>query len=196
VHATPAAPTGAPRQAVAAPPDAAAFRAVLGQLPTAVSVITAATAEGPAGVTVGSLTSVSLDPPLVVFYCGLRSASGAALVGAGAFCANVLAEDQQEVCAAFASRAGDRFASCDWRPGGNGAPRLAGAVAWIECEVAESFPAGDHLAVVGRVTRLEAAPGGAPEHGRPLLFHRGRLTRLDPAHRRHVPTQRFDWWDA
>lgn len=173
-----------------ASPDAATFRSVLSQVPTSVCVVTATTPAGPVGVTVGSFTSVSLDPPLVVFYCGLASASAAALVDAGTFCVNVLSEDQEGICSDFARRGADRFAGCAWQPAANGAPRLAGAVAWIECRVQESFPAGDHLAIVGRVERLDAAPGEVA----PLVFHRGRLRRLDPARGRHVPTLRFDWW--
>ncbi|MFB7031937.1 MULTISPECIES: flavin reductase family protein [unclassified Streptomyces] len=184
--------TATPPQTSTDAPDAATFRSVLGQVPTAVSVVTAVTPKGPVGVTVGSFTSVSLDPPLVVFYGGLHSASAAAVVAAGSFCVNVLSQDQQQVCGAFAGRTGDRFASCTWQPAGNGAPRLDGATAWIECDVEESFPAGDHLAVIGRVRHLSTAR----EQGLPLIFHRGRLTRLDPACGRHVPTQRFDWWDA
>ncbi|MEU6292260.1 flavin reductase family protein [Streptomyces sp. NPDC046988] len=186
------APTATPPQMSADPADAATFRSVLGQVPTAVSVVTATTPEGPVGVTVGSFTSVSLDPPLVVFYAGLHSASAAALVAAGTFCVNVLSQDQDQVCGAFAGRTGDRFSSCTWQPAPNGAPRLDGAVAWIQCDVEESFPAGDHLAVVGRVRHLTAAR----EQRMPLVFHRGRLTRLDRACGRHAPTQRFDWWDA
>ncbi|MFJ5775198.1 flavin reductase family protein [Streptomyces sp. NPDC093094] len=184
--------TAAAPPAPSSPPDAAAFRTVLGRVPTAVGVVTAVTPEGPVGVTVGSFTSVSLDPPLVVFYCGLHSATAAALVEAGEFCVNVLSEQQEHVCAAFAGRSADRFSCCTWRPAENGAPRLDGAVAWIECRVEDSFPAGDHLAVVGRIQRLTATTG--PEN--PLVFHRGRLTRLDHARDRHAPTQRFDWWDA
>jgi flavin reductase (DIM6/NTAB) family NADH-FMN oxidoreductase RutF len=170
--------------------DAATFRSVLGHVPTSVCVVTAATAEGPVGVTVGSFTSVSLEPPLVVFYSGLHSATASAVVDAGAFCVNVLAEDQEALCATFASRGADRFGQCGWQPGLSGAPRLDGALAWIECQVEEAFPAGDHLAVLGRVQRLDAAPDG----GGPLVFQRGRLRRLDPVRGRHVPTQRFDWW--
>ncbi|MFD4829798.1 flavin reductase family protein [Streptomyces uncialis] len=171
---------------------AADFRGVLGRVPTAVSVVTAQTSDGPVGVTVGTFASVSLDPPLVVFYCGLRSASGAAIVEAGRFCVNVLAEDQRRQCGAFASRGGDRFASCAWEPGANGAPRLDGCLAWIECDVESSFPVGDHLAVLGRVRGLSAAPGDR----NPLVFHRGRLTQLDKSFLRHAPTRPFDWWDA
>jgi flavin reductase (DIM6/NTAB) family NADH-FMN oxidoreductase RutF len=172
--------------------DAADYRKVLGRVPTAVSVVTATAPHGPVGVTVGSFTSVSLDPPLVVFYCNRSSASAAAIVAAGRFCVNVLAEDQQDQCAAFAARDGDRFGACAWDTAANGAPRIAGCLAWIECEVESSFPAGDHVAVVGRVTRLAAADGGR----NPLVFYRGRLARLDRDRVRHAPTHPFDWWGA
>ncbi|WP_420309186.1 flavin reductase family protein [Streptomyces sp. YS-B37] len=172
------------------PVDPARFRHVLGHVPTAVSVVTALTPQGPVGVTVGSFTSVSLEPPLVVFYGGLRSASVSAVVSTGAFCVNVLAEDQESVCAAFAARREDRFESASWEPGAGGAPRLLGALAWIECAVESSFPAGDHTAVVGRVRSLSAAEGSAL----PLVFCRGRLGSLHSAAFRDVGTRHFDWW--
>ncbi|MEV5681462.1 flavin reductase family protein [Streptomyces sp. NPDC052179] len=172
-------------------PDPAVFRHVLGHVPTAVCVVTATTPSGPVGVTVGSFTSVSLDPPLVVFYVGLTSASAEAIAGAGSFRVNVLAEDQQEVCMAFARRAADRFATGDWEFGAHTAPRLGGAAAWITCDVEGSFPAGDHVAVVGRVRDLSAARPPS----KPLIFHRGRPARLDRAHGVHAPTQAFGWWD-
>ncbi|MGY0021430.1 flavin reductase family protein [Streptomyces sp. cg35] len=169
----------------------AVFRRVLGHVPTSVSVVAARTPRGPVGVTVGSFTSVSLEPPLVVFYCGRGSASALAIVETGAFCVNVLAEDQQQVCAAFAGRTADRFATGEWDVTGAAGPRLGGAAAWIECEVEDSFPAGDHMAVVGRVRGLAAA-----DHSRgPLIFHRGQLVRLDRARGVHVPTRSFGWWD-
>ncbi|MGW4374052.1 flavin reductase family protein [Streptomyces albidoflavus] len=177
--------------AVAVAPQS--FRTVLGQVPTSVCVVSATTPQGPVGVTVGSFTSVSLDPPLVVFYGGATSASTEAVVAAGRFRVNVLAEAQQEICAAFASRTGDRFATGDWEfPGDGEPPVLAGAVAWIDCDVQASFPAGDHRAVLGHVRTLAASPD-APK---PLVFHRGRLVRLDRACGVDVPTRSFSWWDA
>ncbi|MFG3248813.1 flavin reductase family protein [Streptomyces sp. NPDC048187] len=189
MSAFPSAPAATDLPATTA--DPAVFRRVLGHVPTSVCVVTAATPPGPVGVTVGSFTSVSLDPPLVVFYCGRDSASAAAIVGSGHFCVNVLTEDQQKVCAAFAGRTQDRFATGDWHLAAGVAPRLDGAAAWIECDVEDSFPAGDHLAVLGRVRRLAAADG----HRRPLIFHRGQLVRLDRACGVHTPTRAFDWWD-
>ncbi|MEV0848385.1 flavin reductase family protein [Streptomyces sp. NPDC049954] len=170
----------------------AEYRKVLGRVPTAVSVVTASTPDGPVGVTVGSFTSVSLQPPLVMFFCDLASTSAAAVARAGRFCVNVLAEDQRQQCQAFASRTGDRFASCSWETGADGAPHIEGCLAWIDCEVENTFPAGDHIAVLGRVRRLRAA---TTEH-KPLVFYGGRLGRLDPAPLRHAPTAPFGWWDA
>lgn len=172
-------------------PDPAAFRHVLGHVPTSVCVVTAGTPAGPVGVTVGSFTSVSLDPPLVVFYAGRTSTSAQAIIGAGHFGVNVLAEDQQEVCAAFARRTPDRFATGDWELAGHAAPRLGGAAAWIVCDVESSFPAGDHVAVVGRVRDLTVAD--CPR--RPLLFHDGQLVRLDRARGMHAPRSSFGWWE-
>jgi 3-hydroxy-9,10-secoandrosta-1,3,5(10)-triene-9,17-dione monooxygenase reductase component len=172
-------------------PDPAHYRKVLGRVPTAVSVVTANNVHGPAGLTVGSFTSVSLDPPLVVFFFDLTSTSAPAIVAAGRFCVNVLAEDQQEVAVAFAGPAANRFASCTQHPGRNGAPRLDRCCAWIECDLERSFPVGDHRAVLGTVRHLEAAPGGR----RPLVFCRGRFPHLDRAQLWHLPTDSFDWWE-
>ncbi|NEC10366.1 flavin reductase family protein [Streptomyces sp. SID7909] len=183
------APTGTPPPLTA--PVPAAFRHVLGHVPTSVCVVTATTDAGPVGVTVGSFTSVSLEPPLVAFWAGTASASAEAIAGAGRFGVNVLAEDQQEVCAAFARRTPDRFATGDWAYPPDGPPRLGGAAAWLTCDVEGSVPAGDHVMVIGRVLDLAAADGPR----RPLLFHRGRLVRLDRAHAVHAPTHSFGWWD-
>ncbi|WP_343244582.1 flavin reductase family protein [Streptomyces sp. SID11385] len=172
----------------AIPAAARDFRHVLGHVPTSVCVVTATGPEGPVGLTVGSFTSVSLDPPLVVFYATHTSVSAAAVIAAGRFCVNVLADDQEHVCASFARRGADRFATGEWDLTGRAAPRLAGAAAWIECDLEETLPAGDHVAVLGRVRELAAA-------GRdPLVFHRGRLARLAEAVR-PAPVRCFDWWE-
>ncbi|MEU6444849.1 flavin reductase family protein [Streptomyces sp. NPDC047046] len=178
----------------ATPAPAKDFRHVLGHVPTSVCVVTATGPQGPVGLTVGSFASVSLDPPLVVFYATRTSASAAAVLAAGRFCVNVLADDQEHVCASFARRGADRFAVGDWELTGRCAPRLAGAAAWIECELEEARPAGDHLAVLGRVRELAAAEG---RRG-PLVFHRGRLAGLatrGPGAARPAPVRCFDWWE-
>ncbi|HTK64424.1 MAG TPA: flavin reductase family protein [Pseudonocardia sp.] len=149
--------------------DARHFRNVLGSYPTGVVVITAIDTEGnPAGMAVGSFTSVSLDPPLVAFLPDKSSTSFPKIRTASSFCVNVLAADQEDVCRGFAMRGGDKFAGVDWKPTSSGAPRLEGVSAWIDCEFESVTEAGDHYIVLGRVRELEA-----PGDGLPLVFFQG-----------------------
>src|ERR1700704_4437262 len=95
--------------------DARHFRNVLGNYPTGVVVITAIDQAGaPAGMAVGSFTSVSLDPPLVAFLPDKSSTSFPKIRTAASFCVTVLAADQEDVCRAFATRGGDKFAGVKW----------------------------------------------------------------------------------
>jgi 3-hydroxy-9,10-secoandrosta-1,3,5(10)-triene-9,17-dione monooxygenase reductase component len=153
--------------------DAADFRRVLGHFPTGVAAISAVDEHGPVGLAVGSFTSVSLDPPMIGFFAGKTSTSWPRIERAGSFVANVLAEHQQDVSAAFAARGGDKFAQVAWRRGGNGAPILDGVAAWIECDLVNVAEAGDHLFILGQVLDL-----GVAEEGRPLVFFQGRYQRL------------------
>ena len=116
------------------PVDPKWFRQVLGEYPTGVCVVTAADPDGGyAGLTVGSFTSVSLDPPLVAFLPDKSSTTWPRLERAGRFCVNVLAADQEYICRAIAAKETDKFAGLDWRPAGSGSPILAGVSAWIDC---------------------------------------------------------------
>jgi flavin reductase (DIM6/NTAB) family NADH-FMN oxidoreductase RutF len=149
--------------------DPRLFRTVLGHYPTGVVVITAIGEDGaPAGMAVGSFTSVSLDPPLVAFLPDRSSTSFPKIRTAASFCVNVLASDQEEICRAFARSGGDKFAGVSWTPCSSGAPRLDGVSAWIDCEIESITEAGDHYIVLGRV--LELAAPGPPV---PLVFFRG-----------------------
>ena len=149
--------------------DSAHFRQVLGHFPTGVTVITATGSEGrPAGFAVGSFFSVSLEPPLVGFCAGKASSSWPGIRSAGAFCVNILAEDQEAVCRQFSSKIEDKFAGLGWTPAATGSPRLADVLAWIDCDVEAVHDAGDHEICVGRVRELKVER----ENG-PLLFYRG-----------------------
>jgi 3-hydroxy-9,10-secoandrosta-1,3,5(10)-triene-9,17-dione monooxygenase reductase component len=148
--------------------DSARFRQVLGHFPTGVTVVTAAGAEGPAGLTIGSFTSVSLDPPLVGFLPGKGSSSWPAIEQAGAFCVNVLTVEQGEICWRFA-RDEAKFEGIGWEPSPSGAPILDGVLAWIDCTVEEVVDAGDHWFVLGRVQAMDARDAN------PMLFFRGKL---------------------
>ncbi len=148
--------------------DSAKFRQVLGHYPTGVTVITAAAEGGPVGLAVGTFSSVSLDPALVGFFAANSSSSWPKIEATGHFCVNVLAEDQEDVCRRFASKADDKFSGLGWTPAGSGAPILNGVLAWIDCAIHSVTDAGDHIGVMGRVRDLAVAHDGAP-----LVFFRG-----------------------
>jgi flavin reductase (DIM6/NTAB) family NADH-FMN oxidoreductase RutF/DNA-binding IclR family transcriptional regulator len=153
------------------------FRTVLGQYPTGVCVVTAVDPEtGPAGLVVGSFTSVSLDPPMVAFFPDRSSSSWPKVERAGSFCVNILGSDQESVCRQFAAKGGDKFAGLGHRPGGTGSPVLDGCVAWIDCELESVQDAGDHFYVLGRVRDLQLE---APRL--PLLFFQGGYGRFSPS---------------
>ncbi|CAA9270373.1 MAG: Nitrilotriacetate monooxygenase component B [uncultured Blastococcus sp.] len=148
--------------------DPAVMREVLGHFASGVTVVTAVTADGPIGFTCQSFSSLSLDPPLVVFSPARTSRTWPRLRDIGRFCVNVLAEGQDAVSQNFARSGADKFAGVPWTPSAHGAPVLADIVAWIDCELSAEYDGGDHTLVVARVLDL----GGHPDR-RPLLFHRG-----------------------
>ena len=153
------------------------FRHVLGHVPTGVVVVTALDAGGkPIGMTIGSFTSVSLDPPLVAFLPTSRSRTFAALQQAQAMVINVLGADQEDVCRRFATAGEDRFSGIGWRPASSGAPILDGVVAWIHAELVESHPAGDHVIALCAVRELAIGSTDLP-----LLFFQGGYGRFTPS---------------
>ena len=149
--------------------DGQKFRQVLGHFPTGVAVVTGLDADGkPAGMAVGSFTSVSLDPPLVAFMPDKSSSSWPKFRDSGSFCVNILGAEQESVCRAFAMKGGDKFAELAWHPGSSGSPILDGVLAWIDCDIDVVHEAGDHFIVIGRVRELDI---GTP--ALPLVFFQG-----------------------
>jgi 3-hydroxy-9,10-secoandrosta-1,3,5(10)-triene-9,17-dione monooxygenase reductase component len=161
-------PDAAPRSGVLLTPPAPEMRRVLGHFCTGIAVITAHDGHRPIGFTCQSVTSVSLDPPYVSFCPSSTSTSWPSIREVGTLCVNILAAEQQDVCAQFATRGEDKFAGINWRPGANGSPMLDGTLASVEAEVEFEHTAGDHTIVVARVTGL-----WAHEERGPLLFYRG-----------------------
>lgn len=149
--------------------DPGRFRQVLGHLPTGVTVVTAHHPTGPVAMSANSVTSVSLDPPLILFCPAKSSTSWPKIREAGRFCVNVFAAHHEEASRRFAASAVDRFAGVSWHPRLAG-PALDDAVAWIECTIDAESSAGDHFVVLGAVDQLDTS-GGESE---PLVFYRGR----------------------
>lgn len=154
--------------------ESARYRQVLGHFPTGVTVITAAGPDGPAGMCVGSFASVSLDPPLVLFCAAKQSSTYPRIQAAGRWAANILGEDDEQLCRLFAQKDVDRFAHVAFGIGASGAPILDEAIAFVDCVTETEHDAGDHLIVVGRVLEL-----GYASEGKPLLFYRGGYGRFE-----------------
>jgi len=155
--------------------DTRDFRAALGTFPTGVCLITTLGADGlPAGLTINSFSSVSLDPPMVLW--SLARTANCALVFRDAeyFAISVLAATDAALSTHFAKPGADKFAAFAERfsPGVGSAPLLQGAVATFECHSRQRYYGGDHIIMIGVVERY--AYGG----GEPLVFHRGRYAGL------------------
>jgi len=142
------------------------LRGVMACFATGVVVVTASGTDGPVGMAVNSFVSVSLDPPQVQFCAAHTSTTWPAIQAAGHFCANVLTAGQEELARQFARR-GDRFAGVPHSPGRTGAPVLRDVHAHVECAIVETYEAGDHTLVLGRVLEL-----AADDKAEPLLFYR------------------------
>jgi len=148
--------------------DPAAFRRSLGQFATGVTIITAAANGKHVGMTANSFSSVSLDPPLVLWSAKRTSQSFPVFEAATHFAVNVLASDQMALSRHFARSGDDKFKDLPWRSGIGGAPILEGVVCVLECRKAETYPGGDHLIMLGAVERFARYDRGA------LLFAQGR----------------------
>jgi flavin reductase (DIM6/NTAB) family NADH-FMN oxidoreductase RutF len=154
-------------------PDAAldvrALRNALGHYTTGVTIVTTRTPEGVhTGVTVNSFTSVSLDPPLVLFCLATRSSLLPAFEQAGHFVINVLAKGQQALSNRFARPSLNTWEGVKYRCGTHGCALLTDALGTFECVKRGAYPGGDHLILVGEVLSVETAVAHEP-----LAFHRG-----------------------
>lgn len=155
------------------PFDERTFRKAMGCFATGVTVVTTVDAGGaPVGVTVNSFTSVSLDPPLVLFCLDKRSSALTAF-SRGRFVINILREDQKEVSIAFASREGKNWSEIGWHKGTDDVPVLDHCLAHFDCSVQSVADGGDHAIIIGRVEHLDAQAGGQP-----LLYYRGAYATL------------------
>lgn len=164
-----------PGEDVEVPEDPAAqaaarkFRDVLGRFASGVTVVTSMSGGDPVGMTCQSFSSVSLDPPLVLFIPAKTSRAWPLIQRSGRFCVNFLGADQAELSNTMASRGVDKFAGLDWTPSeATGSPLLPGTLAHVDCTIHAVHEAGDHYVVIGRV--LDLATSDVPD---PLLFFQG-----------------------
>ena len=151
--------------------DSKDLRQAFGAFATGVTVVTAAFGGKRYGVTANSFSSVSLDPPMVLWSLARTSSSFVAFENAPAFAVHILAADQQSLSDRFASKGIDKFEGIEANDGLGGAPLLAGCAARFECRTAFRYEGGDHVIFVGEVVALDHASS------EPLLFHGGRYAK-------------------
>ena len=154
--------------------DPRTLRDALGCFATGVTVVTCLGGDGkPAGLTVNSFTSVSLDPPLLLVCLHKMAASATALTQASHFAVNVLQTGQQPASIRFSTRDEDRFGGTPWSCGEAGAPILEESLGVFECQRYAVHDGGDHHILIGEVVKASFDASLDP-----LLFFRGRYRRL------------------
>ena len=156
-----------------------ALRQGMGRFATGVTLVTTRDGAGrPAGTTANAVSSLSLDPPLLLVCLARTSLTLRALRGHGHFAVNVLAATHADAARRFARRgSAGAWETVEHRTGRTGSPRVEGALTVVDCALAHELPGGDHVIVVGRVLDVETGPG--PDD--PLLYFRGAFASLPDA---------------
>ena len=149
--------------------DPGRYRQVMGHFATGVAIVTCSGPDGPAGLTTNAVTSVSLEPLLLLVCFDNTSRTLVAVRHARRFAVNVLRAGQEDLARVFASKrvAREKFEAVTHMVA-HGVPVLDGALAWLACDLRELHPGGDHTIGIGAVTHLDADPGGEP-----LVWFRG-----------------------
>ncbi|HVA15641.1 MAG TPA: flavin reductase family protein [Stellaceae bacterium] len=167
------------------------FRDALGLFPTGVAIVTTVDAQGePAGITVNSFTSVSLEPPLILVSIARTSRNFDLFNVATHFAVNLLREEQRHVSTAFASPTADRFGQVRHRAGHGNAPLIESHLVAFECETYARHEGGDHVLLLGQVVRLSVSADPPP---RPLLYFRGQYRELSELHAEIAPFRLEGW---
>lgn len=167
------------------------FRDALGLFPTGVAIVTTVDAQGqPAGITVNSFTSVSLDPPLILVSIARTSRNFDLFMQANHFAVNLLREEQRHISSAFASQTADRFGQVQHRPGHGNAPLIDAHLVAFECETWARYEGGDHVLLLGKVVGLNLNAHLPPK---PLLYFRGQYRELSELNAEIAPARLEGW---
>lgn len=150
------------------PPDPASFRAAMANLPTGVTVVSAGGRDGPAGATANAVTSLSIEPMLMLACLDRGSRTLLAVQAADRFGISVLHEGQEAIARSFATKepVARKWDGVEWTDR-NGIPAIDDALLWLACDLRDVVSAGDHVIVTGEVTDLVRGEGD------PLVFHGG-----------------------
>lgn len=153
--------------------DAKEQRRILGKFATGVTVASTKVGDETWGMTANAVTSLSLDPPLVILCIQKEGQSRSKFEEGGCFALNILSEDQQEISDRFAFKGPKDFSDLKTTTAVTGAPILKDALGWVDCKLKEILPGGDHDIFIG-----EIVAGEAGDNGLPLLYFSGRYSRL------------------
>ena len=154
--------------------DSREFRDAMGCFATGITLVTALNEKGvPVGLTANSFTSLSLDPPLVLWSLDLKSDMVPIFTTCGHFGVNVLQKHHRAVSSKFASKQNHEFGDVSFETWDSGVPLIPDALAAMECEVYARHDGGDHVIMVGHVLRLKTHL-----EGEPLLYFRGKYAEL------------------
>lgn len=155
-------------------PHPDAFRAAMSGLPTGVTIVTANGADGPAGATANAVTSLSIEPMMMLACLDRGSRTLLAVQAADSFGISVLHAGQEPIARAFATKVpvAEKWSGVAWSQR-DGLPAIDDALIWIACDLRDVISAGDHVIVTGEVRALETRDGA------PLVFHAGEYRPLD-----------------
>jgi len=155
--------------------DPREFRDTVGHFATGITIITTCQEDGtPVGLTANSFTSLSLDPPMVLFCLDNNVASFDSFRAGRHFAVNILSEKQRDLSSRFAKSGPEKWEGVVFDAGHTGSPILPGSLACMECKVSSINEGGDHVIVIGEVIRMERTQ----EDAMPLLYYRGGYANL------------------
>jgi flavin reductase (DIM6/NTAB) family NADH-FMN oxidoreductase RutF len=149
-------------------PDPSGFRAAMRMLPTGVTIVTATGPDGPAGATANAVSSLSIEPMLMLACLDRGSRTLLAVQAANRFGVSVLHAGQEQIARGFATKApiAEKWHGVGWEER-DGVPAIDDALLFLACELRDVIAGGDHVIVTGEVVALEGRDGD------PLVFHRG-----------------------
>ena len=154
--------------------DSQEQRRIMGLFATGVTVVSTQHDQQTWGMTANAITSLSLDPPLILVAVQRESQTHEKLKQAGCFAVNILSTDQEEISNRFAFEGPKDFSDLDFTTDVTGAPILSGTLGYVDCRLKEILPGGDHDIFIGEIV------AGNSSEGQPLLYYQGKYTRLVP----------------
>ena len=173
--------------AVDAVVDQQVFRDVVGRFTSGVTVVTTTVEGRRFGTTASAMSSLSMDPPMLLICLNRSSDTQAAVVKAGTFAVNILSDRQKALAGQFASKGGDKFTGVATRTGSTGCPLINGSLATLECRTVETVAGGTHTVFLAQVVGAEA------RELEPLTYFRGRFGRLERAREAEAYHVLRDW---